>query len=157
MCSAADRRNVVDVNKFDDKAATWDDDPAKVERAGEVARAIRAAVPLNTSVRMLEYGAGTGLVTQALLYLGVYVVGWSNWPSRGHGHYHRHFGCRKNGPVAAQVFNRGRLAKPGLFPMVDEHRRVDREERAIPAHADAAHERVEAVARGDGLGGRALA
>lgn len=56
----------MDVNKFDAKAASWDDDPAKVERAGDVARAIRAAVPLNTSVRMLEYGAGTGLVTQAL-------------------------------------------------------------------------------------------
>jgi predicted TPR repeat methyltransferase len=53
-------------NRFDERAATWDEDPAKVERAAEVARAIRAAVPLDPSVRMLEYGAGTGLVTQAL-------------------------------------------------------------------------------------------
>ena len=51
---------------FDARAATWDDDPAKVERAHEVALAIRDAVPLDTSMRMLEYGAGTGLVTQAL-------------------------------------------------------------------------------------------
>lgn len=57
---------MVNVNKFDEKAATWDDDPSKVERAQKVARAIREAVPLNTSTRMLEYGAGTGLVTQAL-------------------------------------------------------------------------------------------
>jgi ubiquinone/menaquinone biosynthesis C-methylase UbiE len=51
---------------FDERAATWDDDPAKVERAQEVALAMRAAVQLDRSMRMLEYGAGTGLVTQAL-------------------------------------------------------------------------------------------
>lgn len=54
------------VNRFDDKAATWDDDPAHVERARVVARAIRDAVPLPPSARLLEYGAGTGLVSQAL-------------------------------------------------------------------------------------------
>ena len=53
-------------NSFDERAATWDDDPAKVERAETVARAIRALVPLDRSTRMLEYGAGTGLVTQYL-------------------------------------------------------------------------------------------
>jgi predicted TPR repeat methyltransferase len=51
---------------FDERAATWDDDPAKVERARVVAEAIRAAVPLGSGTRLLEYGAGTGLVTQAL-------------------------------------------------------------------------------------------
>jgi len=54
------------VNKFDERAATWDDDPAHVERARVVAGAIRDAVPLDSSVRLLEYGAGTGLVSQAL-------------------------------------------------------------------------------------------
>jgi predicted TPR repeat methyltransferase len=53
-------------NRFDEQAATWDDDPAKVERANVVARVIRDSVPLDRSTRMLEYGAGTGLVTQAL-------------------------------------------------------------------------------------------
>lgn len=53
-------------DSFDEKAATWDADPAKVERAQAVARAVRAAVPLDASVRLLEYGAGTGLVSQAL-------------------------------------------------------------------------------------------
>jgi predicted TPR repeat methyltransferase len=56
----------VSTNSFDDRAATWDDDPAKVERAQEVARVLRATVPLDRSMRMLEYGAGTGLVTHAL-------------------------------------------------------------------------------------------
>jgi len=51
---------------FDERAATWDEDPAKVERAAVVADAIIATVPLSPATRLLEYGAGTGLVTQAL-------------------------------------------------------------------------------------------
>jgi ubiquinone/menaquinone biosynthesis C-methylase UbiE len=51
---------------FDERAATWDEDPAKVERAAVVADAIVASVPLGPGARLLEYGAGTGLVTQAL-------------------------------------------------------------------------------------------
>lgn len=53
------------MSTFDERAATWDD-PAKIERAAVVARAIAEAVPLSPSTRLLEYGAGTGLVTQAL-------------------------------------------------------------------------------------------
>jgi len=52
---------------FDDKAATWDDDPEKVRQAQDVARAVTAAVPLGEATRLLEYGAGTALVTQELL------------------------------------------------------------------------------------------
>ena len=51
---------------FDEEAATWDDDPAKVERAAVVADAIGAAVDPQPTTRVLEYGAGTGLVAQAL-------------------------------------------------------------------------------------------
>ncbi|HVV37784.1 MAG TPA: class I SAM-dependent methyltransferase [Acidimicrobiales bacterium] len=54
------------MNRFDDKAATWDADPTKIARAEAVARCIEAAVPLAPTTRLLEYGAGTGLVTQAL-------------------------------------------------------------------------------------------
>jgi ubiquinone/menaquinone biosynthesis C-methylase UbiE len=54
------------VNSFDERAATWDDDPAKLERARFVAGAICNAIALDGSQRLLEYGAGTGLVTQAL-------------------------------------------------------------------------------------------
>lgn len=53
-------------NRFDERAATWDDDPARLEQAEKIAAAIRDAVPLHAAMRMLEYGAGTGLVTQAL-------------------------------------------------------------------------------------------
>ncbi len=52
---------------FDDRAATWDDDPDKVRQAGEVARAVATAYPSRARTRLLDYGAGTGLVTQALL------------------------------------------------------------------------------------------
>lgn len=54
------------MNRFDDKAATWDDDPAKIERARVVAEVIRRTIALDGSERLLEYGAGTGLVSQAL-------------------------------------------------------------------------------------------
>ena len=51
---------------FDSKAADWDNDPDKVSRAQEVAAAVAASVPLTESTRLLEYGAGTGLVSQSL-------------------------------------------------------------------------------------------
>lgn len=53
------------MTSFDDRAATWDD-PAKIERAAMVARVIGETIPLAPTMRLLEYGAGTGLVTQAL-------------------------------------------------------------------------------------------
>lgn len=52
---------------FDQRADTWDDDEDKARRSQEIARAVAAAVPISTDTRLLEYGAGTGLVTTALL------------------------------------------------------------------------------------------
>ena len=54
-----------DGTHFDDKAATWDDDPDKQRQSGEVAAAIAARVPLRPRVRLLEYGAGTALLVGA--------------------------------------------------------------------------------------------
>ena len=48
---------------FDARAATWDDDPTKVERARAVADAMARKVPLARSMRALEYGCGTGLLS----------------------------------------------------------------------------------------------
>jgi len=53
------------MSSFDERARTWDDE-SKAERARVVGAAIRHAVPLDSSTRLLEYGAGTGLVTQEL-------------------------------------------------------------------------------------------
>jgi 2-polyprenyl-3-methyl-5-hydroxy-6-metoxy-1,4-benzoquinol methylase len=51
---------------FDAKARTWDEDPAKRERARRVAEAIAAKVPGLERMSVLEYGAGTGLLGFAL-------------------------------------------------------------------------------------------
>lgn len=48
---------------FDARAAGWDDDPVKMERARSVAEAIVRTVPLAPTMRALEYGAGTGLLS----------------------------------------------------------------------------------------------
>jgi ubiquinone/menaquinone biosynthesis C-methylase UbiE len=54
------------MTNFDDRAADWDSDPKKVERARVVAEAIRNAIPLGRSMKALEYGCGTGLLSFAI-------------------------------------------------------------------------------------------
>lgn len=51
---------------FDDRAAQWDDDPMRHARAKAVAAAMRQRLPLNKTMRALEYGCGTGLLSFAL-------------------------------------------------------------------------------------------
>lgn len=51
---------------FEDRAATWDEDPDATRRAQAVADSLRSAVPLTPATRLLEYGAGTGLLSQAI-------------------------------------------------------------------------------------------
>lgn len=53
-----------DPRHFDEMAATWDDE-AKIARAQMIAERITAAVRPTTATRVFEYGAGTGLVTEA--------------------------------------------------------------------------------------------
>lgn len=55
------------MSSFDEKAATWDDDPAKVERARDVADLIRTTLPVTAGARVLDFGAGTGLLSQHLV------------------------------------------------------------------------------------------
>jgi 2-polyprenyl-3-methyl-5-hydroxy-6-metoxy-1,4-benzoquinol methylase len=52
-------------SEFDAKARTWDDENRN-DRAQKVADAIAAAVPELPRARVLEYGAGTGLLAFAL-------------------------------------------------------------------------------------------
>lgn len=56
----------LNVERFNSVAASWDDNPVRVELAQAVARAIAAAVPLRPDARALEFGCGTGLVTALL-------------------------------------------------------------------------------------------
>lgn len=51
---------------FDARARTWDEDPAKHERARRVADAIAADVPDLSTRSVLDYGCGTGLLGFAL-------------------------------------------------------------------------------------------
>lgn len=48
---------------FDSKARQWDDNPVFRERGLKIADAVRRAVPLNTGMRALDYGCGTGLLS----------------------------------------------------------------------------------------------
>jgi len=51
---------------FDQNAATWDDDPSKVERASLLARKISAFGAGKGWKQALEFGCGTGLVSSFL-------------------------------------------------------------------------------------------
>jgi 2-polyprenyl-3-methyl-5-hydroxy-6-metoxy-1,4-benzoquinol methylase len=51
---------------FDTAAKTWDENPGRVKMAHDVARAIRAAVPLRPDMDVLDFGCGTGLLTLQL-------------------------------------------------------------------------------------------
>lgn len=55
-----------DARWFSSQAASWDDDPRRVERARQAAKAIAAEVPLDSTWTVLDYGAGTGLLAFAL-------------------------------------------------------------------------------------------
>ena len=51
---------------FDERAKDWDT-PERIARAGQVASAIRASVPLAATDRLVDVGAGTGLLGLALV------------------------------------------------------------------------------------------
>jgi ubiquinone/menaquinone biosynthesis C-methylase UbiE len=57
---ASEKRN------FDTEAATWDENPARVKLAQDVARAIIGTVKPGPDTDVLDFGCGTGLLTLAL-------------------------------------------------------------------------------------------
>ncbi len=52
--------------RFDEAAATWDDNPGRVELAKAVAGAILADVPLTSQMGIMDFGCGPGLITREL-------------------------------------------------------------------------------------------
>ena len=52
--------------EFDEKAATWDDDPIRVHRAESIADILANNIDLSSVERAMEYGSGTGLLSFAL-------------------------------------------------------------------------------------------
>jgi ubiquinone/menaquinone biosynthesis C-methylase UbiE len=55
--------NWTDTERFDSKAAGWDDNARRAALADAVARAIIAHMPVGKPASALEFGCGTGLVT----------------------------------------------------------------------------------------------
>ena len=51
------------MNEFDIKAAGWDQNPMHWDRSEAIAIEIKRLIPLNTEMRVLEYGAGTGITS----------------------------------------------------------------------------------------------
>jgi 2-polyprenyl-3-methyl-5-hydroxy-6-metoxy-1,4-benzoquinol methylase len=51
------------VNEFDGKAREWDANPIHTERSEAIAAALQTRVSLNPAMRVLEFGAGTGLLS----------------------------------------------------------------------------------------------
>ncbi|TQL70296.1 methyltransferase family protein [Nocardioides albertanoniae] len=66
---------MADIDRFNEEAASWDEDQTNVERARVVAAAIRDVAPLHGDMHALEIGGGTGLLARALADdLGTVVV-----------------------------------------------------------------------------------
>lgn len=53
-------------NIFDSRARTWDINPVHQERSGAIAAKMLEMIPVNSSMRALEYGAGTGILGSML-------------------------------------------------------------------------------------------
>lgn len=51
---------------FNEAAADWDERPGHAARSRAIADGIRAAIPLDSQMRVLEYGAGTGQLGREL-------------------------------------------------------------------------------------------
>ena len=57
---------MTDTQRFDHAAATWDEDPGRVALARAVAHAIACEASLTSSMDVLDFGCGTGLLTLAV-------------------------------------------------------------------------------------------
>ncbi len=51
------------MNEFDTKAAEWDNNPMHRDRSEAIANGIINSIPLNKEMKVLEFGAGTGITS----------------------------------------------------------------------------------------------
>ncbi|MDO9263729.1 MAG: class I SAM-dependent methyltransferase [Desulfosalsimonadaceae bacterium] len=58
--------NQSDKTYFDQAAASWEDNPVRIELAQAIADAITRRVPLSKEMQALEFGCGTGLVSMRI-------------------------------------------------------------------------------------------
>ena len=66
MTSDPNHIPTANVQRFDEAAAGWEENPQRVALARAVAEAIRQVIPLAGAMRVLEYGCGTGMVSRVL-------------------------------------------------------------------------------------------
>ncbi len=55
------------ITRYSKTAAEWDFNPARIELANAIVTSIQNAVPLSSDMPILDFGAGTGLLTMGLL------------------------------------------------------------------------------------------
>ena len=67
-------------SRFDQAAATWDEQPARIALAKAIARAILSDTPVQPAMTVLDYGCGTGLVTLALQPHAQRIIGVDSSP-----------------------------------------------------------------------------
>lgn len=60
------KKNPGEKKDFNKEASTWDENPSRIELAKCIVNAILKQVPLTKDMAILDYGAGTGLVTLGL-------------------------------------------------------------------------------------------
>ena len=65
---------------FDAAAASWDEKPGRVKLAGEVAEAIIRQVAPSKTMKAMDFGCGTGLVTLTLRPLVASITGIDSSP-----------------------------------------------------------------------------
>jgi len=51
------------MSEFDARARTWDNDKMHMDRSVAIAAGIETRIPIQTSMKVLEYGAGTGILS----------------------------------------------------------------------------------------------
>ena len=54
------------VARFDEAAATWEEKPLRVALAAAIVAGLRSHISLQPSMRVLEYGCGTGMISRAI-------------------------------------------------------------------------------------------
>lgn len=58
---------MTETRNFDSEAAKWDEQPQRLRLAADIAHAISGQVPLNRSMKVMDFGCGTGLLALELL------------------------------------------------------------------------------------------
>ncbi len=75
------RMNTRTTEGFDQKAASWDDDPVRVKLARDISHSILRDIPLTPDMDVMDFGCGTGLIALQLSPWVRSVVGYDS--SRG--------------------------------------------------------------------------